>query len=64
MLIRMSRDSDRDGYQDRVELRYYSALTANDPTTATPMPICGRRSIPTRRSRRLCRRAQQATRRP
>ncbi len=31
MLFRFNRDSDRDGYNDRAEFRYYCALPENDP---------------------------------
>ena len=50
MLFRFNRDSDRDGYNDRVEIRYYCALPATIPTTRTaPTRTCGRRSIPSRK---------------
>lgn len=40
ILIRMNRDSDRDGYQDRVELRY--GTDRNDPTShPTPEVLAG-----------------------
>jgi hypothetical protein len=31
ILFRFNRDSDRDGYQDRVEMKYYCALPPSDP---------------------------------
>lgn len=36
LLFRFNRDSDRDGYQDRVELKYYCSLPPEDPDS----PYC------------------------
>jgi hypothetical protein len=37
ILFRFNRDSDRDGYQDRVEMKHYCALPLGDPD----QPYCG-----------------------